>query len=150
MFSEVQREFIKSFVDTYRKEYPYYIAYTYTNVSDSYSYDDVSFYIIVSKNPIEGVSRYRYNLYGDCLSFAVRSGNASRTYQSERVQSVSAPSTLTVNNYEWVYTNAEFTTAQLQPDITATRAVTGDVYQGVSIALLIVLLSVVFFRMIRR
>lgn len=148
MFSEVQRAFIKQFVDTYRKEYPYYLAYSRTYFGASYDTPDL--YIYLSKEPITASNLYSYSFTGDCIGFSVITRTASNSYYAKRIDTVTVPNFKTVDNYEFVYTNAEFTGYQMQPDINATREVTTDVYQGVSIALLIVLLSVVFYRLIRR
>ena len=42
MFSEVQRDYIKQLVLSNDKDYPYYLAYSNTNVSNSYSSLDIT------------------------------------------------------------------------------------------------------------
>ena len=150
MFSEVQREWIAHFVKSNFKDYPYYIAYTNTNFNQTSS-NDYNFYIIISKDKITANSRYSYTLQNlsNCICLGVRSSNASYNYHNERVVNQSLSSTnISIDNYEFVYTNAEFQTYSMQPNVLQETYVTESTFNGVSIALFIVLLSVLLFKFI--
>lgn len=149
MFSEVQRNFIQQLVLANKSKMPYYIAYTNSNISQVGGYDNVSFFVIISDEPIVASNQYRYTISGNSQRFAVRSGNASYNYHSERVQLLSSPTTLDIDNYEFVYTNAEFTGVSLQPDLLITTGVQQSHFDGISIALLIIIVSVLFYKIIR-
>ena len=91
MFSEVQRNFIQQFVLANKKEYPYYIAYTQTNINQygGSTGDDYNFYIIISNKPITATDGYTYTLTGNIKRYGVRSANATYNYHNQRVQQLS-------------------------------------------------------------
>ena len=70
MFSEVQRNYIQQLVLANRSKYPYYLAYTNSNVQQGYGSDEVSFYVILSSKPITASNRYTYQVSGDSVRFA--------------------------------------------------------------------------------
>ena len=105
MFSEIQRHFIQQMVLSNRDQYPYYLAVTNTNISQGGSGDAISFYLYLSDEPITAQSQYSYVFSGNCIRYAVRSGNSSYNYHSERVGVSAGPSSLTIDNYEFCYTN---------------------------------------------
>lgn len=150
MFSEVQNEYIRQLLITYHKEYPFYIVYSNSNISQYSSYDDYNFYVILCKNKIEAQGRYSFNIPSGSIRLGVRSGNSSYSYHSERTVRLQSISTLTVPEYEFIYTNAEAEAITIQPDILATQELRQDTFNGFGVALLIVLLSVVVFRLVRR
>ena len=149
MWSTTNYDYAKSLVLSNKAEYPYYIAVTNTNVSNNYVNDPIQFYVYLSKKPISASSRYNFSIPSGSVCYSVRSGSASSNYHSERVVSSSVSRTLTVDNYEFVYTNAEFESSTIQPDFLTTETVSSNTFNGVFIALFIVLLSVLFFRLIR-
>lgn len=150
MLSRDNYEYAKQLIESNRGEYPYYILSTNTNISDSYDYQAATFKIYFSDKPITANGRYSFSFQGDVVVYSVISSNASKQYHSERVQISSYNSTsLTVNNYEFVYTNAEFKTGSIQPDVLATASVAQSHFDSVSIILLVVLLSSVVFRILR-
>lgn len=150
MFSEVQRNFIQQFVLANKNKTPYYIAYTNTNINNTGGGDNVSFYIILSDKPITAVNQYRYTISGSCERFSVRSGNASYNYHAERVTALNEVSEVNINNYEFVYTNAEFSGVALQPDLMITNGVEQSHFDGFSLALLVIIVSILFVKMIRK
>lgn len=150
MFSEVQRNFIQQFVLANKDKYPYYIAYTNTNISNIGGGDSVSFYLILSKSPITASSQYVYSIPSNSERFAVRSGNASYNYHAERVTSLQPVTQVTINDYEWCYTNAEFSGVSLQPDVMITNGVEQSHFDGFAIALFVIIVSVLFVKLIRK
>lgn len=150
MLSRDNYEYAKQLIESNRGEYPYYILSTNTNISDNYDNQAPAFKIYFSDKPITANGRYSFSFQGNTLVYSVISYNASNKYHSERVQvSQFNRNTLTVNEYEYVYTNAEFKTGSIQPDILATSAVAQSHFDSVSIILLVVLLSSVVFRILR-
>lgn len=149
MFSEIQRNYIEQMVKTNYKDYPYYIAYTNTNISNQVIQDNYNFILILSKDKITANSKYSYTFenYNNTICLSVRSGGASYNYHNERVVNTPLSSNnLNINNYEFVYTNAVFETVSLQPNIIQTNELTENTFNGVMVALFIVILSITFFR----
>lgn len=149
MFSEIQRNYIQQLVLANKDKYPYYLAYTNSNISQGSNYDTVNFYVVISDEPITASSQYVYEISGNSKRFAVKSGSASYSYHTERVQLLAAPSEVSINNYEFVYTNANFSGASLQPDLLVTNGLQQSHFDGFSIAILIIIVSVLFYKMIR-
>ena len=150
MLSRDNYEYAKQLIESNRGEYPYYILSTNSNISDSYDYQSPAFKIYFSDKPITANGRYSFSFQGNTLVYSVISSNASKQYHSERVKISTYNSTsLTVNEYEFVYTNAEFKTGSIQPDILATSSVAQSHFDSVSLILLVVLLSSVVFRILR-
>ena len=119
MFSTNQTSYIDSFLATYAaKEFKYYIAYTDTSTSYYNTYPDL--YIIFSKEEIIAQDGYTYALPADSVQLAIRTGNYSSNSSADNsdrvVQTVLQEQTLTVDEYEHIYTNATFEGYALQPD----------------------------------
>ena len=149
MISEVQREYVKQLLLANHRSYPYYIVYSNNNVNGSYSNDDWDLFVIMSPSKITADTLYHYTIPNNSVMYGIRSSNASYNYHSERLSSFSAPNNLTVNNYQFVYSNAEYSCITCQPDILATNYVTQSHFDGFGVALTIILLSVVFFKIVR-
>lgn len=123
MFSTAQQEYINTLLPTYAKEgYKYYVVYSNTLVNSGISsstYPDL--YAVFSKSAISAQNAYAYDVPDDAVVVAVRSGNYS-SYSSANndsrvvVKTVTSGYTLEIDNYEHIYTNAEFTGIALQPD----------------------------------
>lgn len=150
MWSDSYRDYVKQLVITNRDEYPYYIAHTctYWGISNSYSYP--SFKVYLSKKPITANGLYNYVLPSDTLVYSVIGGNANGNYHSDRVTTTVTKGNLAIDEYEFVYSNAEYTTATVQPDILASTDVSQSHFDGVSLVILIVLLASIVFKFIRR
>lgn len=115
MFSDSQQRYIASLVASMRGEYPYYIAYSDFKNSD---YDSPQLYVIFCKKKITSRGLYSYVVPAG-VRYAVNTYNYS-SYNSSSVRTVvSAYSggTLNVPVYEWIYTNSEFSSYSVQPDI---------------------------------
>lgn len=122
IFSTVQKDFLESFIPTLRsKGYSYYVAYTNTNVNNTWnSSAQPDLYIVASSDKITASSGYRYTCQSGSVRYSVRTANYSTSnnaVNSDRVTSSNYSGVFTVNAYEHIYTNAEFTGSTLQPDI---------------------------------
>lgn len=149
MWSDSYRDYVKQLVVTNRSEYPYYIAHTCTYLNGVSSYDQPSFKVYFSKEPITATGLYKYSLPADSICYNVIGGNGNNNYHSARTKVTNASGNLTINEYEFVYSNAEYSTSSVQPDVIATNEVTRADYQGISAILIVILLSTVVFKIIR-
>lgn len=121
MFSTAQTEILQSLVPTLAADgYKYYVAYTNNQYSGYYN-SDPDLYVIFSKEPIQSVSAYMFNIPAGSVQYAVRSGNyssSSSANNSERITAQDFSGTLRVDVYEHIYTNAEFSAGTaVMPDI---------------------------------
>ena len=122
MFSTAQQAYIDAILPTYAKDgYKYYVVYS-NNVASGSSYYSTSpdLYALFSKSPISAQDAYTFSLEDSSVLVAVRSGNYSSSSSAVNTARVSASeytqTTLTVDKYEHIYTNAEFEGITLQPD----------------------------------
>lgn len=115
MFTDAQQRYIASLVASMRKDYPYYLAYSDFKSSSS---DSPQIYIIFTKEKIKGVSMYEYSVPSG-VRYAIRTNNYSTYYSNDSRHTVSAYSggSLSIPVYEWIYTNSEFSSYSIQPDI---------------------------------
>lgn len=151
MWSEVNNDYVKQLVLAQRANgYPYYIAHTVTNVSGYGNSNAVSFKVYFSDKPIKGTGLCSFEFSGDVVCYSVVSANANSNYYAQRVTTTDySGTTLSVNNYEFIYTNAAFEGSSVQPDIALTPSISKADFQGVSIVLIVVLLSIVTYKLIR-
>lgn len=149
MWSSQYQDYVKQLVETNRKEYPYYIAHTCTYWGSVNNYNKPSFKVYFSKEPITANDMYTYTLSGDSCVYSVIGGNANSNGSSRRVSFAPASGVISVDDYEFVYTNAEFTTASIQPDITASSSVSSSHFDGVSLILLVILLTAFVAKFLR-
>lgn len=149
MWNATYEDFVEHLVQTNYKEYPYYVAHTctYWNVSNSGALP--AFKVYFSKEPITASDLYVYNLPADTICYSVIGGNGSSNYNSQRVTTSTAKGRLNIDWYEFVYTNAETTSATVQPDILATNEVTQSHFDGVGLVILAVLLSSIIYRFVK-
>lgn len=149
MWSDSNRDYVEQLVQTMHKEYPYYVAHTctYWGISNSAAYP--SFKVYFSKEPIQATGLYTYELPAGSVVYNIRAGNANSNYNDERVTIYSASGNLSIEDYEFIYTNAESEAITLQPDILATSDVTQSHFDGVSLILLAVLIGTVVARLIK-
>lgn len=149
MISQQIIDFAKNIVNG-DNGYDYYLLYSNSNISGSYWYDEPSAYLVVSDKPIVANSRYNYSVSGNSATYSIITNNASDRYKSERISVTTAShsKTVDINNYEFVYTNAEFESVAVQPDFNATRSVTAPQFQGFSLiiggAILLALITRMF------
>ncbi len=152
MFSTAQEQYLKSLIPTMMDEgYTSYIAYTATNTNNSgWGYTAIpDLYIVFSKESIMANGGYSYTVPADSVRYIVRTGiysSSNTANNTERVKTESFRGRLSIDVYEHIYTNAEFTGVALQPDF----AYESGVYQGyVSTALALALVTLLLFNLLR-
>lgn len=152
MFSTAQEQYLKSLIPTMVDSgYSHYIAYTYTNTNNSsWGYTATpDLYVVFSKQPITANDGYSYTVPADSVRYVIRTGNYSSSNtanNSERVRTESFSGHLSVDVYEHIYTNAEFSGVALQPDF----GYESGVYSNyVSLALSIALVTLLLFNLLR-
>ena len=115
MFSDAQQGYIASLVASMRDEYPYYIAYSDFRYGN---YENASIYVIFSKEKIKSRGLYSYEVSSG-IKYSLITNNYS-SYNTNTARTVVTSfngGVVTVPVYEFVYTNAEFSTSSVQPDI---------------------------------
>ncbi len=147
MFSTNQQAYIEALLPTYAKEgYKYYVCYTNTMVNSGYYYSaDPDLYVIFSKERISATDAYTFDIAESSIIVAVRCGNYSTSSNANNSARLTvtdyAAQTLTVPEYEHIYTNAEFQTYALQPDYYLTsRGETNVQIQALSFIVLVIAL----------
>lgn len=150
MWNDSYRDYVKQLVLSNRNEYPYYIAHTctYWGINNSGSYP--TFKVYFSKEPFTASGLYSYVCPSDTVVYSVVGGSANTNYHNARVSTSSYNGTLKIDEYEFVYTNAEFTGSTIQPDILASADISQSHFDGVSLILLAVLLASVVAKLIKR
>lgn len=150
MWSDSYRDYVKQLVISNRNEYPYYIAHTctYWGVSSSASYP--AFKVYFSKEPITANGLYSYVCPTDTVVYSVIGSNANSNYHTSRVSTSKYSGALNIDNYEFVYTNAEFTGATVQPDVLASTDIQQSHFDGVSLILLVILLGTLVAKLVKR
>lgn len=121
MFNTNQIEIVETLVPTMlAKGYTHYVAYTNTNTSN-WSSTEPDIYIIFSNEEITATSSYSYNIPSDSVRVVVRSSNYSSSTSAVNTERIVTEeytaTTLNVDVYEHIYTNAVFTGTSIQPDI---------------------------------
>lgn len=121
MFSTNQIEIVETLVPTMMsKGYSHYVAYTNTNTSN-WTNNEPDLYFIFSNEEITANSAYSFNIPSGSVRCVVRSGNYSSSNSAVNTQRIVSEeyttTTLTVDVYEHIYTNAEFQGVTIQPDI---------------------------------
>lgn len=149
MWNESYKQYVKDLVISNRGDYPYYLAVTNTYVGNGYNNDYPSFYVYFSKKPIKATNLYSYTIPADSIVYSVIGGNANSSYHAKRVNTSPYSGSLNVNNYEFVYTNAEFTGNTIQPDITATNVAKESTFQGFAWLLFVLLLANIVVRLVK-
>lgn len=149
MWSDSNRDYVKQLVLTNREEYPYYVAHTCTYWDVTNSSTLPSFKVYFSKEPITASSQYDYKIPANSLCYSVVSGNANKNYHNMRVSATAYSGNLSINNYEFVYSNAEYSAVTVQPDVTVSDSISRADYQGVSFFIIAILLGVIVYKLIR-
>lgn len=122
MFSTAQQAYIDALLPTYAKDgYKYYVVYT-DSVSNSSSWysSEPDLYAIFSKKAISAKSAYSYDIGESSIIVSIRTGNYSSNSSAVNDSRVTVADytsqTLSIAEYEHIYTNAEFEGHTLQPD----------------------------------
>jgi len=142
MFSTSQNDYLKSLVPVMRQQgYRYYVAYSDNDRNNNY---DPDLYVIFSKDKITANSLYSYSVPAGSVRYNIITSNTSYNNTAYRVTTASVgASTVTVDRYEHVYSNAvpAMDTVQLQPDI----LYTGEVYARETVSAVGIVLTIGLF-----
>lgn len=149
MFSTAQTDYVKSLVPTLRKAgYDYYLAYT-DNERTTGSPD---LYIIFSKDEIIANNLYSYSIPEYSVRYAITTSNYSSNYSGSRISVSSlAGTSINIDSFEHIYSNARYSSYSLQPDITKGNEVQlNATLQACSIVVTCALLFSVFLSFFKR
>lgn len=150
MWSDSYRDYVKALVLTNRDEYPYYVAHTCSYFGSVSSYNYPSFKVYFSKKPITASSLYSYVLQDDSVVYSVIGSSANNNAHAQRVTVNNIGGTINIDTYEFVYSNAEYSSESIQPDITVSEGVNQVEFQAVSLVLLCFLLAVLVVKLLKR
>lgn len=115
MFSDAQQGYISALVANMRDEYPYYIAYSDFRNGN---YDSPSVYVIFTKEKIIAKGLYSYEVSSGVKYSLITSNYSSyNTNTARTVVNSFNGGVVTIPIYEFIYTNAEFSSSSVQPDI---------------------------------
>lgn len=115
MFSDAQQRYIAALVSNMRDDYPYYIAYSDFRYGSS---ETASIYVIFSKEKITSRGLYSYEVPAGVRYSLITSNYSSyNTNTARTVVNSFTGGVVNVPVYEFVYTNADFTSSSVQPDI---------------------------------
>lgn len=156
MFSTAQKDVLTSLIPVMRRQgYKYYIAYTNTNTNTGWTSSAVvDLYVVFSSDEIVAKDMYSYSIPSGSVRYAIRTANYSTgngAVNTDRYVTSTYSGTLTVQEYEHIYTNAEFSTSTVQPNILY-EARGGYAYEaevGQTITLAVAVLFVVFSSLLR-
>ena len=156
MFSTNQTEYVKTLLPTYAEQgYKYYIAYTNNDNTNYYS-TNPDLYIIFSQDKITASDGYNYELNPETsVIISIRTGNYSSSSSADNSERVVVNQyvneTLFIDEWEHIYTNAEFTGHTLQPDYNLISGGETNVrLEAITFVLLISVFITVFSKLFRR
>lgn len=148
MITDSVLEYCKNVIATNRKEYPYYVVASNTNIN-SYSYTEPVVYLYLAKDEIKSNGTFSYVLPAGSKRLGILSNNATERYNGQRVTTSSISGAVTVNEYEWVYTNANTGTVVAVPDLLDTLPATNIGFTAMGIIISILLVTNLVIRLVR-
>lgn len=150
MFNTAQQLYCDTLIPTMRERgYSYYVAYTNTYTDSFYRYEP-DLYIIFSKQKITANSAYTYSVPQGAVMYIIRTSNYSsnnNAVNTDRLTSQSYGGTFTVDAYEHIYSNAEYSGTTIQPDILSKGVKQNEILNAQSIVVLAFFLFIVFWKM---
>lgn len=152
MFSTLEENYIKSLINTYKKEgYSYYVVHTVTETDNEYD-----FYIYFSQDEIIFTNSYTFELSDNSLMLKVdsssRNDNSYNPSIGHRDLVFYESGTINVNVAEFIYSNAGYNYSlivhSLNPDIMNSGL---DSYNNnlISLSLLCICSSIFLFMFVR-
>lgn len=152
MFSALEESYIKSLINTYKKEgYSYYVVHTVNETDNEYD-----FYIYFSKDEIVFSDSYTFELSDNSLMLKVdsssRNDNSYNSSTGHRDLVFYESGTISVNIAEFIYTNANYNHSlivhSLNPDIMNSGL---DSYNNnlISLSLLFICSSIFMFMFVK-
>lgn len=149
MFSTAQMDMLRPLIIQMRDNgYLYYLAYqNYTSTSNDYD-----LFVVFSKEVITAEDMYTYAVPADSLRYSIRSGNAYSSQTTPRITTATLPiaTTVTIEEYQHISTNAEFQTAVIQPDIFISEVKDYDTQGSLLLIVCSMLCVYCFFKLFRR
>lgn len=150
MFNSAQQAYCDSLIPAMRERgYSYYVAYTNTYTDNYYRYEP-DLYIVFSEQKISASSPYSFTAPQGSIMYTIRTSNYStnsNAVNTARVTSQTYGGTFTVDEYEHVYSNAEFSGSTIQPDILSKGVRQNEILNAQSIVVLAFFLFIVFWKM---
>ena len=150
MFNTAQKDIIESLVPVMRKEgYNFYVAYTNTNTNSGYNRTvPPDLYVVFSRDNLSFNSAYSFNCPDGSVLFTCRTVNYSSSQygvNTDRIVKSNISGNVTVEKYEHIYTNAEYSTSVgvRHPDIL--YSMEGGYAYDSSVALIIAICAVLLF-----
>ena len=148
MITDSVLDYCKNIIATNRKEYPYYVVASNTNF-DSYWAAEPAVYIYLAKDEIKANGTFAFVLPAGSKRLGIISNNASDRYHGQRVITTTYSGALTINEYEWVYTNAKTGTVVSVPDLVDTFPATNTAFTAMGIIISILLVTNLVIRLVR-
>lgn len=150
MFSTAQQAYCDSLIPTMRERgYTHYVAYTNTYTDSYYRYEP-DLYIVFSQDKIIANSPYTYSAPSGSIKYTVRTGNystSSSAVNTARVTSETFSGSFTVDAYEHIYSNADYSGSTIQPDILSKGVQQNEIMQAQGIIVTAFFLFIVFWKM---
>lgn len=133
----------------FKQGYEHYIAYSNT-ILDYYTIVPPDLYIIFSTENITASSAYNYIIPSGSIRYIIRTPNYSTSQygvNTARIVTENFSGNLSINVYEHVYSNAEYSSTTIQPDILQEGSYSNVYMQANSIILATFLLVFCFLQM---
>lgn len=106
MISSELREYCTGIISRYQKDYPYYVMCTNTTYNNNYYYSQWGATVYLSKTPPTANSSYSFTS-DEWLAVTVYSSNASKDDLDARFFTSTKSGTITINEYEYIYSNVD-------------------------------------------
>lgn len=111
MFSQIEENYIKALINTYKKQgYKYYLCYTITEPNNNNEYD-ICLYI--SKEEIKAINSNTFDLTNAiCIQIDSSSRNDNNynpsTHSRDKIANSNVTNIIEVHQAEFIYTNASY------------------------------------------
>lgn len=150
MFSTAQLDMCRSLVLQMREQgYLYYLmCQDYPTTNKTYD-----IYIYFSKEPIKALNQYNYTLPSGTLKYSLISGNYSANSSTGRrisVGTIANEQTLTIDVWQHISTNAEFTSSSIAPDLFRTEVTQSETQGGILFIFIVFIFFYAFIHLFRR
>lgn len=145
LFNTAQQDFLQTLVPTMRERgYSYYVAYSnYRDKESAFGSYLPDLYVVFSKEAISSNNGYTYKVPAGSVRYSCRTVNyssSSHAVNTERIVSEPFSGSLSVPEYEFIYTNSENASTTVQPDILGGERANNENYMQATVFLLSVFL----------
>jgi hypothetical protein len=142
MLTAVEMEYVRALVETMRgKGYKHYVCNT---VTETGNVRDIQ--LVFSTEPVTANSLNSFVVVGGVRYLVDSSGYAAAQGGHNRVAVSAYSGTLVVPDYEFIYTDAEFSGTSVQPDLRQLGGSENETGQAVFLLVALLFLTLVFFR----